>query len=413
MIFDSIHAPHLTRRIVLAAALVAPLFGSAVAQPAKNDASAAAASRHAADRQAVDRSIGHLEQVFSFTGAMPTGVAIDPHTHRIFVNFPRWGDKNVPYTVGEIVGDKVVPYPDAQMNRATTDVPAAHFISVQSVVADGRGRLWVLDPAVLDPTTPSSAAPVPGGAKLVAIDLKTNQVVRTYVLPSDAVLPTTYLNDVRFDFRAGKSGFAYITDSAAGSEPGSIIVIDLASGDAWRRLSGHPSVQPDPSFVPIVEGEQLMIRASGKPPVPFRVASDGITLSADGATLYYGPLTSRHLYAVPTNLLRDRSVSDEKIAAAVVDLGDKGASDGLETDDRGRIYATDYEHNAIRRLDNGRWTTIAHDARMLWPDSMSIAPGYLYFTANQIDRLPLFHEGHDGRVKPYALFRVKIDAGPR
>ncbi|MFB5147989.1 L-dopachrome tautomerase-related protein [Burkholderia orbicola] len=396
---------YFTRRIVVAAALAALPFDATVAQAARNDILVSATSRHMTNRQATDRSVGELEQVFSFNDAMPTGIAVDPRTRRIFVNFPRWGD-DVPYTVGEIVGGKVVPYPDAQINRAMADAPTAHFISVQSIVADGRDRLWVLDSAA-----PGFAAPVAGGAKLVAIDLKSNRVTRSYVLPPNVALPTTYLNDVRFDLRAGKEGFAYITDSSTNG-PGGIIVVDLASGDAWRRLSGHPSVQPDPSFVPVVEGEQLVIRAPGKPPVPFRVASDSLALSADGSTLYYAALTSRHLYAVPTALLRDRAVDEDKLGSAVVDLGDKGASDGLETDDRGRIYATDYEHNAIRRLDNGRWTTIAHDPRMLWPDSMTVAPGYLYFTANQIERQPLFHEGHDGRVKPYALFRVKIDAGP-
>lgn len=46
-----------------------------------------------------------------------------------------------------------------------------------------------------------------------------------------------------------------------------------------------------------------------EPPAPFHVASDGFTLSADGATLYYCPLSSRHLYSVPTDLLLDRSAS--------------------------------------------------------------------------------------------------------
>ncbi|WP_232469777.1 hypothetical protein [Burkholderia pseudomallei] len=121
MEFDSLHAPRFTR-IVLTAVLAALSFGAANAQPASNDASDAVALRLAVERQVADRGIGDLEQVFSFTGAMPTGVAVDPHSRRIFVNFPRWGD-DVPYTVGEIVGDKLVPYPDAQTNRAATDSP--------------------------------------------------------------------------------------------------------------------------------------------------------------------------------------------------------------------------------------------------------------------------------------------------
>jgi hypothetical protein len=40
------------------------------------------------------------------------------------------------------------------------------------------------------------------------------------------------------------------------------------------------------------------------------------------------------------------------------------------------------------------------------------ADGYLYFTANQLHRQARFHGGKDLREKPYALFRVKVDAGP-
>jgi sugar lactone lactonase YvrE len=125
-------------------------------------------------------------------------------------------------------------------------------------------------------------------------------------------------------------------------------------------------------------------------------------------------LSSRHLYSVPTALLLDRSAPEATVAAAVVDLGEKGASDGLEADDKGRIYAGDYERNSVRRREtDGEWTTIAHDPRILWPDTLSVASdGYLYFTANQLHRQAQFHDGRDLREKPYTLFRMKIDAGP-
>jgi len=38
--------------------------------------------------------------------------------------------------------------------------------------------------------------------------------------------------------------------------------------------------------------------------------------------------------------------------------------------------------------------------------------GHLYFTANQLHRQARYHGGKDLRQKPYALFRVRIDAGP-
>lgn len=353
-----------------------------------------------------DRVIGHIEPVFEFYDDMPTGVSVSAEG-RIFINFPRWGDE-VPFTVGEIRDGKVVAYPDASFNKFDPQRPAETLGSVQSVVVDPTGRLWILDTAA-----PKFSKPIAGAAKLLAVDLATDKVVKTIVLPPSTVLPTTYINDVRFDLRKGKEGVAYITDSSV-SGPGGIIVVDLASGESWRKLTGAKSSSPDPDFIPVVEGERLAVREKGKPPAPFTVASDGIALSADGATLYFCPLSSRHLFSVPTGLLLDRSVSDATVEQSVKDLGEKGASDGLEADDKGRVYAGDYERNSIRqRQPDGEWKTIAHDPRILWPDTMSVAmDGYLYFTANQLHRQAQFHEGKDQREKPYTLFRVKIDAGP-
>lgn len=346
-----------------------------------------------------------VEQVATFTGAMPTGVTVAPNG-RIFVNFPQWGD-NSRFAVGELKEGKVTPYPDAAFNTLDTADALHHLISVQSVVADGRNRLWILDTGA-----PGFQTPLPGGAKLVAVDLATDKVVQTIALGSDVVLPTTYVNDVRFDLRQGEAGTAYITDSSI-SGPGGIIVVDLATGKAMRRLSGHPTTMPDPGFVPMLEGKPLMNRPKDGKPSPWLVASDGIAISADGATLYYCALSSRHLYAVPTALLRDPSVDDAEIARHIRDLGLKGASDGLAEDDRGRIYGGDYEHDAIRRYANGQWQTIAQDPRILWPDTFSVGTdGYLYFTANQLHRQASFHEGKDERKQPYALLRIRIDAGP-
>jgi sugar lactone lactonase YvrE len=355
---------------------------------------------------AVDQIIGNIEPIFLFYDAMPTGVTVAAGG-RIFVNFPRWGDE-VPFTVGVIRNGKVEAYPDAKINIFDPLNPGETLGSVQSVVVDAANRLWILDTAA-----PGFSPPVLGGAKLIAVDLATNKVVKTIVLPATTVLPTTYINDVRFDLRQGKDGVAYITDSSING-PGGILVVDIESGDSWRKLSGHRSTSPDPAFIPIVEGERLAVREKGKAPAPFDVASDGIALSSDGKTLYYCPLSSRHLYSVPTVLLRDRSDNDRAISGAVVDLGEKGASDGLESDDKGRVYAGDYEHNGIRqRQTDGEWRTIVHDPRVLWPDTMSLAAdGYLYFTANQLHRQAQFHEGKDLREKPYVLFRVKVDAGP-
>lgn len=353
-----------------------------------------------------DRAFGTLEQVHAFYDAMPTGVTVS-ETGRIFVNFPRWGD-DVPFTVGEIRDGKVVAYPNAAINQENPRDPSDGLISVQSVVADGQGRVWLLDTAA-----PGFAEPKARGAKLLAVDLANNRIVKRLVFPDNVMLPSTYVNDMRFDFRTGAEGTVYVTDSSLRG-PGAIIVMDIATGRAQRRLSGMPATSVDPDFVPVVEGLPLTVAGADGKRTPLGVASDGIALSADGKTLYFTPLSSRHLYSVATALLRDASVSEQQLAAAVQDLGEKGASDGMEADAAGAVYAGDYEHNAIRkRLPDGQWQTLVHDPRLLWPDTLSIGPdGYLYFIANQLHRQPGFRGGQDQRQKPYSLMRLKIDAAP-
>ena len=234
------------------------------------------------------------------------------------------------------------------------------------------------------------------------------------LFPPDVAPRTTYLNDVRFDLNRGPAGFAYLSDSSADG-PNAIIVVDLASGRSWRKLNDHPSVKAEPNFVPVVEGQPLMQREPMKPVKPLTLGSDGIAVSNDGKTVYYSALMGHHLYSVPTDVLADEHSTEQAVSAAVQDLGDRGfASDGFEFDNQGRLYLTDYEHNAVhRRTPGGSYETLVTDPRMIWPDSMAVAAdGYLYFTCNQLDRQPRFHDGKDLRKYPYVLFRTKIDGTP-
>jgi sugar lactone lactonase YvrE len=361
-----------------------------------------------------DEPLGVLELVAYFNGAMPTGVTVS-HKGRIFVNFPRWGDE-VSFTVAEVRDGKAIAYPDEAVNQTDPHDPAADagaLVSVQSVVVDPADRLWILDTG-----SPMFQPTKYGGPKLLCVDLKANQVIKKILFPQNVALPTTYLNDVRFDLQRGKEGIAYITDSAQNG-PNGIIVVDLASGECWRRLNDHPSTKAEDlrTFLPIVEGRPFLVRQQedGSTKLAANMGSDGIAISATGEWLYYCPLASRRLYSVSTEALSNRSVDDEYVSRTVKDEGDKGgASDGLESDAEGRIYVTNYEHNSImRRNPNGEWETTVHDPRLLWPDTLSLASdGYLYVTANQLHRQARFHNGSDMRKKPYTLFRIKVNAKP-
>lgn len=353
---------------------------------------------------ATDEPTGSLEVVATFPEPMPTGVTVSHHG-RIFVNFPRWGD-DVPFTVAEVKDGNAVAFPDADINRQDNAAAESHFISVQSVVVDPVDRLWVLDTGA-----PMLKDVVPHGPKLVAIDLATNHVIQTIPLPPEVAGTHSYMNDVRFDLSVGKAGFAYITDSSS-QGPNGIVVVDLGTGESWRRLNNHPSTTPEATFISTAEGRPIYQTEPGKPAKRVLFGSDGIAISADGSRLYYCPLTGHTLYSVSTTALRDRSMSDDQVAATVLTVAAKGPSDGLESDTAGNVYAGDYESNSIEKIaPDGKITTIVHDPRLLWPDTMSLADdGYLYVTANQLHRQPTMHDGQDLRRKPYVLFRIKTDS---
>jgi hypothetical protein len=116
-----------------------------------------------------DQYLGVLEPVAHFNEAMPTGVTVS-HKGRIFVNFPRWGDK-VSFAVAEVKEGKAIAYPDEPMNQSTrSDITADDadaLVSAQSVVVDPADRLWILDTG-----SPMFQPTKYGGPKLVCMDLK-------------------------------------------------------------------------------------------------------------------------------------------------------------------------------------------------------------------------------------------------
>jgi sugar lactone lactonase YvrE len=347
---------------------------------------------------------GQLEVVHQFNGPMPTGVTVS-RDNRIFVNYPRWEDP-IQFTVAEIKGGREVPYPDEATNRG--DNPDTLF-SVQSVVVDPRNRLWALDTGSVD------MGPIKGPewVKLVGIDLSTNKIFKTIRFPQGVITPNSYINDVRFDLRRGEDGVAFITDSSGQGDNG-IIVVDLASGRSWRKLHKHPAVTADRTFVAVMEGKPLMLNKKGEAPRQALIGSDGIAISADGSRLFFCPLSSRNLYSVSVDALADEKSSDDQVAATLRKEKRKFASDGLESDSQGRVYLTDWEHNAIQlRTGENQYQTLVTDPRMWWPDTLSLATdGKLYFTANQLHRQAKFHDGQDLRRKPYYLFRIQTDGRP-
>ena len=313
-----------------------------------------------------------------------TGLAVTP-TGRLFVNFPRWSP-DVPVSVAEVVGGRVVPWPDSARNAwAPGGDSLNQFICVQALLADSSGSLWVLDPA-----SPGLAGVVEGGAKLMRFDVATGALQRVYRYAAPVIAPASYLNDVRVDLAAG---IAYITDSGDGA----IIVTDLATGASRRLLDDDPSTESE-DVVLSVEGRPWL-QGGARP----RVHADGIALSDDGRWLYYQALTSRTMYRVATAALRDRTLDARELSAQVEMMGRTGAADGLIVGADGRVYISALEENAITRFDpeTRRVDAVVRDPRIKWPDSFARdAAGRIWFTTAQI------HLG--GQVtEPFRVFRIE------
>ena len=319
-----------------------------------------------------------IERVANFDHQV-TGVAVS-ETGRIFVNFPRWSE-DVPVSVGEVKDGKVVPYPDEEWNSYRNWVgktPGDHFVCVQAMTADGKGNLWVIDPAA-----PNTEFIVPGGPKLVKIDLASNKVVQTLAFGTDVAPQGSYLNDVRFS-PDGK--WAYITDSGA---KGAIVVVDLTTGKGRRVLEGDVSTMPDKTLKVVVDGVELR-QPDGR---GVQFAADSISIDPKGEFLYWQPLTAATLYRIPTAILQDASLTPEALKGKVEKVTDSQPNDGLWTDKSGRLFFTDIQHSAITTLEpDGKKTTLVQDPRLRWPDTFGEGPNAtLYVTNSAINDSPRFN----------------------
>ena len=322
-----------------------------------------------------------LTKVASFDH-QATGVAVTADGRR-FVNFPRWTE-DAPISVAEVMKDgSLRPYPDARWNSwrnaKSNELPVSdYFVCVQSIVPDGQGNLWVVDPGA-----PGNEKILPGAPKLVKIDLATNQVTKVIAVPGTVALQGSYLNDIRF---SPDGTMGYITDSGT---RGAIIVVDLRSGKSWRTLDGSPTTQIDKTVKVMLDGKPL-VRPDGRQPA---FAADGIAISNDGRTLYWQALTRQTLYSIDTALLRD-GMSDLDRGRAIKTVAHTQVTDGLWMSKAGTLYLTSPTDYSVKRLDGNTVASVLTDRRLRWPDTFSEGPdGTIYLTASHIQDTVWFKPG--------------------
>jgi sugar lactone lactonase YvrE len=290
----------------------------------------------------------------------------------------------------------VTPYPDAAWNNFGEQGDGkSEWISVQALWVDKSDHLWALDSS-LSKVDQERLPP-----KLVEFDLSTDRVIRQYDFKGVVSAPDS-LNDVRVDTL---HGYAYLTN--AGNK-GSLVVLDLKSGQARRVLVGDRSTFADPSQHLMI-GNEVALRPDGSVTA---VQADGVALSPDAQWLYFRPLTDHNYWCVPTSALRDARLSEAELAGKVEYLGSSVLSGGLIMDGKSTLYAGDLEHRTVvaltltpdRKLRSKIF--VSDPAKLSWADGFAISGGYLYIADSHLWEVAF--RNNLPRSGPFTIFKVKL-----
>lgn len=335
-----------------------------------------------------------------------TGVARSS-SGRLFVNYPRWTPDRYEFAVAEVIGtdrltregSRVVPYPDAETNAWSPDGPNAgdwrsRFVAVQSVHIDRQDRMWVLDTGLVSRDADRRAV-------IYEVDLSTDTVRRSIEMPFEVAPEGSYLNDIRL---TPDGRWAFVSESGLGA----IIVLDVETGAGRRVLGDHPSTKGSTDRTPVVEGRPWTLAETGEPPV---IHCDGIAVSPDSEWVYYQSISADRLYRVPVAALTDGSMSADRLASLVEDLGESVVTDGMIFDDAGNLYFSALEQDAIvYRTPGGEYKTLVADRAISWPDSFAIDRDndLLVFTTAQIHRTPRFNTTGEWPTEPFRVMSIPL-----
>ena len=357
-----------------------------------------------------------------------TGLAVDPDLN-LYLTYPR---NTGPTPINVVIATSFTgeePWPSAEIQNCTAGQNASEcFINVQNVVLDSLNQMWIVDSGI----PPGNKSAVKFGAKIMSFDLKTKQVLRTYIIPEEFYYGEFNANDVRINNTLGTNGYAFITDE---SEAGSLLAINLDDGSATKRLFNTTVTRADPHYVGVYNGEPIYSWNMTKKSY-INTGADGIALAS--GNVYWGVLGSRRFYYISQETLINTTLTDEEMLAAVQDPGQCGTEQaGLTADDHGRVYIMASEHNAIFYVDTQQsevtqevngipaggsgpvppenyWVKDQVRSGLIQhADSAAILDGWLYFNTNQLELSPSRqYMNVDNRKGPFRSYRTWIGRGP-
>ena len=322
---------------------------------------------------------------------MPAGIKLSKNG-TIFCSFPRWYD-DVKITFAKYNQEENVfePWPSLEMNQRYLSRNSSGLNSILGFEIDDDDNLYILDQGRIK----KNPAEV-GSMKLLNFSLNDGQLKKEYIFESEIADPSnSFLNDVVID---KKNKIAYITDSGnsisekVSDYKSGIIVLKLEDNKQYKILSNHHSVFPDQSFWLHIENEPV------KNNTPMMTGADGIALSCDGEALYYCPLSGRMIYSVLTKDIH-KAIEENKTDSIIVYEGfKKEASDGLLASSKGYLYMTGIETGSIYvsnmieqdllRFNYKDFESFQGNITTMWPDTLAMYEGYLYFVSNQLNNFP-------------------------
>ena len=358
----------------------------------------------------------------------PSGIAVTSD-NRIFLGFPRILVNHDSFGLAELVNGSLVPFPNAayvfppQSNNGVAYCD--WLVSPHGMYMDQDDVLWIIDSGK---RAGIKAIPV-DAAKVVGIDIKSRQIVASIVITRDAMSDDSHLNDIRVD----RKGFAYVSNSGFGPRY-SIVVVNIATGkngshsfvrwwmNEWMNTCGlprstfvagksrevllnHQYTSPEAGFMGFLEGVPLVYYSLNHHTF-LADGPNGIGISSDGRTLYWTALTSRKLYSIATDVLRNFASSNHDIEQAVRYEGEHPVCDGLAEDEAGNIYFGAMEQGSlVKRSPRGDYQLLAHDAdHLTWPDGLAYRNGYLYVTLHKYKRT----RTPDSQPYDYLIVRTRV-----
>ena len=336
----------------------------------------------------------------------------------IFCSFPRWNDSIYATFAKYNNAEKIFePWPSIEENQRYLNNSSAGINSVLGFEIDADDNLYILDQGKINNNTAEE-----GSIKVMKYNLNQSIKVNEYIFNSSIADPeNSFLNDIVIDTKKNR---AYISDSGIALDgnlshykPG-IIVLDLNNSNAHRILTHNKSVFPDETFWLHVNNTKV------REDKPMMTGVDGLALSCDGGALFYCPLTGRMLYSVLTSDIDKAIANKEYDNIKVYSAFKKEASDGLLASSQNNLYITGIESGSIYsspsierdllQFDYKDYETFEGNETTMWPDTLAIYNGYLYFVTNQLNNYPnnIDHDNPRNHKYNFAILRfsVGIDA---